>query len=179
MGFSIDLKNIVYQNMDEILETILNSSLNSFVDFKNIKTVYNIKLLGVFVNIYQRDGKMILSKYENEKYALSYAKINFAQRVGFDRPIKLIEKNKNVRGRRKQNEVSCDLHFIINSTEKKELIVFESENLSNEDFDSFTETPNILPEYLDAYDPSFWEGYNIIEPNEALKNWKLIETDVN
>ena len=33
---------------------------------------------------------MILSKYENEKYALSYAKINFAQRVGFDRPIKLV-----------------------------------------------------------------------------------------
>ena len=40
------------------------------------------------------------------------------------------------------------------------------------------ETPNILPEYLDAYDPSFWEGYNIIEPNEALKI-ELIETDVN
>ena len=69
------------------------------IDFRNIKTVYNIKLLGVFVNIYQRDGKMILSKYENEKYVLSYAKINFGQRAGFDRPIKLIEKNKNVKGR--------------------------------------------------------------------------------
>lgn len=43
MGFSIDLKNIVYQNMDEILETILNSSLNSFVDFKNIKKLLQIK----------------------------------------------------------------------------------------------------------------------------------------
>ena len=29
----------------------------------------------------------------------SYAKINFGQRVGFDRPIKLIEKNKNVKGK--------------------------------------------------------------------------------
>ena len=75
--------------------------------------------------------------------------------------------------------MSCDLHFIINSTEKKELIVFESENLTNDYFESYTETPNVLPEYLEAYDPSFWEGYNIIEPNEALKNWKLIETDVN
>ena len=69
------------------------------------KSFYNIKLLGVFINIYQREGKMILSKYENEKYGLSYAKINFGQRAGFDRPIKLIEKNKNVKGRRKQNEI--------------------------------------------------------------------------
>ena len=64
------------------------------IDYKNIKTVYNLKLLGIFVNIYFRDGKMIFSKYENEKYSLSYAKINFGRRIGFDRPIKLIEKNK-------------------------------------------------------------------------------------
>ena len=60
------------------------------IDFKNIKPIYNLKLLGVSVNIFHRDGKIILSKYENDKYNLSYAKINFGQRVGFDRPIKLI-----------------------------------------------------------------------------------------
>ena len=100
------------------------------IDFRNIKTVYNIKLLGVFVNIYQRDGKMILSKYENEKYVLSYAKINFGQRAGFDRPIKLIEKNKNVKGRRKQNEISFKLDLAVTNEFKTELQVFESDRIS-------------------------------------------------
>ena len=51
------------------------------VDFRNIKTIYKIKLLGVFVDIYLREGKMILSKFDNEKYGLSFAKINFGQRL--------------------------------------------------------------------------------------------------
>ena len=76
------------------------------LDFKNIKPLFNIKLLGVFQNVYLREGKILLSKYENKKYNLSYLKINYGQKTGFDRPIKLIEKNKNVKGRRKQNEIS-------------------------------------------------------------------------
>ena len=28
----------------------------------------------------------------------------------------------------------------------------------------------ILPENKTSYDPDFWKGYSIIEPNEAIKN---------
>ena len=129
------------------------------IDFKNIKTVYNIKLLGVFVNIYQRDGKIILSKYENEKYALSYAKINFGQRVGFDRPIKLIEKNKNVKGRRKQNEISFRMDLIFDEKSSTELQIFESKKITKTEFDNITGKNDVMPEYSEEFTTNFWEEF--------------------
>ena len=129
------------------------------IDFKNIKTVYNIKLLGVFVNIYQRDGKMILSKYENEKYSLSYAKINFGQRAGFDRPIKLIEKNKNVKGRRKQNEISFRMDLILDEKSSTELQIFESKKITKTEFDNIEGKNDVIPEYLEEFTINFWEEF--------------------
>ena len=129
------------------------------IDFKNIKTVYNIKLLGVFVNIYQRDGKMILSKYENEKYALSYAKINFGQRAGFDRPIKLIEKNKNVKGRRKQNEISFRMDLIFDEKSSTELQIFESKKITKTEFDNIEVKNDVMPEYSEEFTTNFWEEF--------------------
>ncbi len=129
------------------------------IDFRNIKTVYNIKLLGVFVNIYQREGKMILSKFENEKYGLSYAKINFGQRTGFDRPIKLIEKNKNVKGRRKQNEISFRMDLITDVKTTTELQVFDSKKITKEIFEKVDNKNEIMPEYLEEFTTNFWEEF--------------------
>ena len=129
------------------------------IDFRNIKTVYNIKLLGVFVNIYQREGKMILSKFENEKYGLSYAKINFGQRTGFDRPIKLIEKNKNVKGRRKQNEISFRMDLITDVKTTTELQVFDSKKITKEIFEKVDNKNEVMPEYLDEFTTNFWEEF--------------------
>ena len=129
------------------------------IDFRNIKTVYNIKLLGVFVNIYQREGKMILSKFENEKYGLSYAKINFGQRTGFDRPIKLIEKNKNVKGRRKQNEISFRMDLMTDVKTVTELQVFDSKKITKEIFEKVDNKNEIMPEYLEEFTTNFWEEF--------------------
>jgi hypothetical protein len=129
------------------------------IDFKNIKPVYNLKLLGIFVNIYLRDGKMILSKYENKKYSLSYSKINFGRRVGFDRPIKLIEKNKNVKGRRKQNEISFRMDIVSDEKSTTELQVFESINISKEKFENITNKNEVIPEYLEEFTTNFWDEF--------------------
>ena len=129
------------------------------IDFRNIKPVYNIKLLGILFNIYLRDGKMILSKFDNDKYNLSYAKINFGQRVGFDRPIKLIEKNKNVKGRRKQNEISFKMDLITDVKTSTELQVFDSKTITKEKFEKFESKNQIMPEYLEEFTTNFWEEF--------------------
>ena len=129
------------------------------IDFKNVKPVYNIKLLGIFVNIYQRDGTLILSKYGSEKYSLSYAKINFGQRVGFDRPIKLIEKNKNVKGRRKQNEISFKMDLIFDEKSSTELQIFESKKISKDEFENIKIKNEIMPEYSEEFTTNFWEEF--------------------
>ena len=129
------------------------------VDFKNIKPVYNLKLLGVFVNIYLREGKMILSKFENNKYSLSYFKINSGRRVGFDRPLKLIEKNKNVKGRRKQNEISFRMDIVSDEKTITELQVFESKKISKEEFENLKNKNQVLPEYSEEFTSNFWEEF--------------------
>ena len=129
------------------------------IDFKNIKPVYNIKLLGVFVNIYLRDGKMILSKFENKKYSLSYFKINSGRRVGFDRPLKLIEKNKNVKGRRKQNQISFRMDIISDEKTITELQVFESKKIPKNEFENLKNRNQVLPEYSEEFTSNFWEEF--------------------
>ena len=129
------------------------------IDFKNIKPVYNLKLLGVFVNIYLREGKMILSKFENNKYSLSYFKINSGRRVGFDRPLKLIEKNKNVKGRRKQNQISFRTDIIFDEKTITELQVFESKKISKDEFENIKNKNQVLPEYSEEFTSNFWEEF--------------------
>ncbi len=145
------------------------------VDYKNVKPLRKFGLLGISLNEYLKEGTIIFQKNANEKYTLKYADQTDGQQVGIKRPLKIIEKNKNVKGRRKQNELAADLHFIVRNVEKKELIVFESTPISETEFNNFTEVPEVTPTYLPAYDPEFWKGYNIIEPNQAIKDFKIIE----
>ena len=61
------------------------------------------------------------------------------EKIGIKRPLKIVEKNKNVKGRRKQNEVKGEIHFIARSIEKTELIVFETETISASVYNNFKE----------------------------------------
>jgi hypothetical protein len=90
---------------------------------------------------------------------LSYAKIDFGRRVGFDRPIKLIEKNKNVKGKRKQNEISFRMDLISDEKSTTELQVFESQMISKDKFEEIKTNNDIMPEYLKEFKTNFWEEF--------------------
>lgn len=146
------------------------------VDYKNVKPLRKFGLLGISMKEYLKEGTIIFQKNVNEKYTLKYADETNGQQVGIKRPLKIIEKNKHVKGRRKQNELAADIHFIVKNIDKKELIIFETTPILESEFTSFTEIPDVTPTYLPAYDPEFWKGYNIIEPNQAIKDFKIIES---
>ena len=129
------------------------------LDFKNIKPLFKFKLLGVSYNRYLREGKILLSKFDNKKYNLSYAQIASNQTFSIDRPIRLIEKNKNVKGRRKQNEISFKMDMVINQEYKTEIQVFESSTISMDEFEKIEETNKVLPEFLDEFTSNFWEEF--------------------
>ena len=90
-----------------------------------------------------------------------------------DRPLKVIEKNKNVKGRRKQNELSLNIDLVNLNTEKYELVVYESELISQNEFAGVVENETIEATYLSRYDPEFWRGYNIMEPNQAIREFTV------
>ena len=129
------------------------------LDFENTKSLFKFKLLGVAFNQYLRTGKLLLSKFDNEKYNLSYAQITSNQIFSIDRPIRLIEKNKNVKGRRKQNEISFKIDMAFDQENKTEIQVFESSKISADEFEKIEETNKILPEFLDEFTSNFWEEF--------------------
>ncbi|MFP4845070.1 carboxypeptidase-like regulatory domain-containing protein [Winogradskyella sp. PE311] len=145
------------------------------VDYKNVKPLSRFALLGISMKKYLKEGTIIFEKNSNDKYALKYIDETFGEQVGVRRPFKVIEKNKNVSGRRKQNELKGDINFVVRNIEKTELVIFETEIISESDFKTFKENALVTPIYLKQYDPNFWKGYNIIEPNQAIKDFKAIE----
>ena len=145
------------------------------MDYENVKPLKKFSLFGISYRHYLKKGTIIYAKNNLDTYDLKYADKEEGTKFGIKRPLKIIEKNKNTKGRRKQNELSSDIHFELSNTEKSELIVFENDAISASDFDAFTEKPKVKPIYLPAYDPEFWKGYNVIEPNQAIKDFKSIE----
>lgn len=162
-----DYKGFVYINTDDF--AIIR------VDYENVKLLKNFRLLGISYQEKVHKGTLIYSKNNANVYTLKYAESLTNMNFGIKRPLKIIEKNKHVKGRRKQNELSTDLHFVMSNTQKKELVIFENHNINETTFKSFKEKPNVSPTYLPDYDPKFWEGHNVIEPNQAIKDFKSIE----
>ncbi len=141
------------------------------VDYENVKSLKRFNLLGVSMNMYLRKGKKFFVKGSDGLYNLHYYEVETGSRFGINRPLKIIEKNKHVKGRRKQNELSVKLDMAITNTNKYQIIVFDVENIAATDFDALPENNKILPTYMSQYNPEFWKGYNIIEPNTAIREF--------
>lgn len=160
---SADYEGTLYINADNF--AILQ------INYENTKSLRKFNLLGVSLNNYSSKGKIIYSKGADGFYGLRYYESESASRVGVKRSLKIIEKNKIVKGRNKQNELSGRMDFAFNSVEKNEVVVFETENISEATFEAITENNEVLPTYMANYDPEFWNGYTIMEPNTAIKQF--------
>ena len=129
------------------------------IDFKNIKSLFKLKLLGFSSDNYLVEGRMVFSKLDKKKYSLTYFQVSSGSKAGIDRPFKIIEKNKFVKGRRKQNQISFNLDFIVNSLNKVELRVFQSKPIDLNLYENLKEENKILPEYVDKFKTNFWEEF--------------------
>jgi len=141
------------------------------MDFENTEPIRSFKLLGISINEYLEKGSILFGKDKNGLYSLKYCEVLKGNRVGFKRPVQLIEKNKNVKGRRKQNELHLKVDAVFGGLNKYEIVVFETEGISDTTFENFKETNDVLPKYMANYDAEFWKGYTIMEPNTAIKEF--------
>ena len=145
------------------------------LEYKNIQNITDFSMLGVS---YLEDLKEVIVQFKkgfNGKYSTEYLEFNSGFKGGFERPFVITEKNKVVRGRNKQNHLKMDLDIATRQYQKYQLVIFETTPISQEAFDAIKEEPKVLPVNLTEYDPNFWEGYSIIEPNKAIKAFKVVE----
>ncbi|WP_422348856.1 carboxypeptidase-like regulatory domain-containing protein [Flagellimonas sp.] len=145
------------------------------MDYENVKTIRSIKLLGFSYQELKYFGSTVFSKFDGDKYQLKFMNFTFGRKMGVDRPLKVIEKNKHVKGRRKQNELSLALDLVNYNTEKYELVVYDSDTVSKTDFEALEEDETVKATYLSAYNPEFWKGYTIMEPNRAIREFTVKE----
>ena len=145
------------------------------LEYKNIQNITDFSMLGVS---YLEDLKEVIVQFKkgfNGKYSTEYLEFNSGFKGGFERPFVITEKNKVVRGRNKQNYLKMDLDIATRQYQKYQLVIFETTPISQKTFDAIKEEPKVLPVNLTEYDPNFWEGYSIIEPNKAIKAFKVVE----
>jgi len=164
---SADYKGRIYINFDDFAIIRL--------DYENVKSIKSFKLLGLSFNVFLSKGKMFFSKWNDEHYSLKYLEKENASNFGIKRPLKIIEKNKNVKGRRKQNELFVKLDMAISGVNKHEVVIFDTRPVTTSEFENFKENNTVLPTYMPNYDPEFWKGYNIIEPNKAIREFTVID----
>ena len=160
---SADFKGTIFVNIEDYAIMRL--------DYNNVNSLRRIRLLGFSYEETVYRGTTIFSKGINDKYDLQFVEKVIARVMGVDRPLKVIEKNKFVKGRRKQNELSLGLDIVNQQTEKYELVVFNSDIITNSEVNAAVENETIMATYLSRYDPEFWKGYNIMEPNAALREF--------
>ena len=160
---SPEYKGTIYINADDFALIRM--------DFENTEPLRDFGLLGVSVNEYLAKGSIMFAKGNDNKYHLRYYDLIKGTRSGVDRPVKVVEKNKNVKGRRKQNELSMQIDVEFESLTRYELVVFNESAINEGQFKSYEEKNTVLPTYMPNYDPEFWAGYNIMEPNQAIREF--------
>ena len=143
------------------------------ISYKNIKDIKSFSLFGVSLKENLKEVTVQFKKNKTGKYALEYFEYSYGWEGGFDRPLVITEKNKIVKGRNKQNELKIDVVIKTGTNQKYQLVVFETLPLDKAVFEAFEEKPTVLPVNVTKYDPTFWQGYTIIEPNQALKAYKI------
>jgi hypothetical protein len=163
---SEDFKGKLYINADDFALIRM--------DFENVKLLRDFSLLGISLKEYLAKGKIIFTKGDDQKYHLSYYDITKGLRAGFKRPLKIIELNKVVKGKNKQNELSMKVDAAFGNRNRYELVVFDETAINSAQYETFKESNAVLPTYMPNYDPEFWKGYTIIEPNQAIKKFTSI-----
>jgi hypothetical protein len=162
-----DFKGVLYVNAQDFAIMRL--------EFENVRPLKKFGLLGISYSRSVFRGKMLFSKEGNGGYGVRYMELEDGSTFGLDRPLNVIEKNKHVKGRRKQNELALHLDIGITNISKYEFVAFSSESISASDFEQASENPEVNASYLSKYDPNFWKEYTIMEPNAAIQDFEVIE----
>ncbi len=147
------------------------------IDYQNVKQLRKFSLLGVSFEENGYRGTSIFSKGKDGKYGVRFIEKITENKFGIDRPLSIIEKNKHVKGKRKQNQLSLALDIISYAKNKYEVVVFNTETISETAYTTSKENKNVKSTYLSSYDPNFWKGHTIIEPNAAIKGYRIKEEE--
>jgi len=129
---------------------------------------FNFKLLlGIKFIENINKGTIIFKKTEEGNYFPYYINAQRGNYVYVKRPFKFIENSSE------KYKVSCDFLLEGGSRDKKELLILNTQELTDNTFKAFQEPEKIPFTLLERFEPTIWQNSQIIEPLEEMKNFRL------
>ena len=116
--------------------------------YQSNKHETRFKLFGLFFEERLNNKRYTFVKNHLGKYTLYHIDEAYQQQMGIKRPITIIEKNKVVKGRNRQNVLAMDVHIAIKATELKSIHFNAITPISKKEFDAFSLKHSVLPKEL-------------------------------
>lgn len=130
----------------------------------------NLKLLmGVKMFENHSLSEVLFQKNINGKYQLRFIKQEEGASIYLDRPLKFTSNKKNKDDKEKTLKINFLLDF--DQFEKDELFFIETVPISKAEYAAFKEKEKFTLEHISKYTPTIWQGYNVINPIQAIKNY--------
>jgi len=144
------------------------------MDYRNVKSLKDFSLLGISYSEDLYASKVFFRKKDNN-YIPYFIQLEKGMSFGIKRPISIIEKNKHVKGRNKQNEVALKIEIKIDELERFEYLVYETSKINQKVFDELIENKKFKANYLQKYDADFWADEHIVAPNNVIQRFSINE----
>lgn len=131
---------------------------------------FNLRLLlGIKYVERNRIGSVAYKKGDNEFYYPYYISEQVDRYFYVNRPIKFID-NAN-----KSNKVAFNFKIEGTFKERSEILMLDVNDISSADYNSAIESKKIDYLILKEYDPTVWSDYNVLEPLQEMKDFKVSE----
>lgn len=135
---------------------------------------FNLRLLfGVKYVEKNKKGIVVYKKDLDNYYYPSYINRQIDRYFYVNRPIKFIE-NEN-----SSNKVSFNFKIEGTFKGKSEVLVISRKDIEANTYNSYTEKTRIDFEKPKTYDPTIWGDYNVLEPLNDMKNFKIEPEETN
>lgn len=143
------------------------------INYTNTSSLKSFSLFGFKFKDHLASGTQVYRKNEKGSYDLVFLEENRGNIASIERPLKIIEKRKTGSWKRRQNEVSFEFSIRLSSIKKTEYMLMEKTLISKDQYNEIVPTYKVNKTRLKAFDPDFWKGYTILEPNDLVKEFKI------
>ncbi|MGA9590361.1 MAG: carboxypeptidase-like regulatory domain-containing protein [Salegentibacter sp.] len=147
------------------------------MDFTNLRPLKKFRLLGISSIDDVHRGKVIFNRDEEGKYNLKYLEEERGTTVGIERPLTFLVKKGKFLWKKKLDELDLEMDINVSNVNKTQLLIYESGPLQKPEFENLETSAAFEYEVFKKYNPEFWSGNNIIEPNAAIKSFTSLEEE--
>ena len=160
-----------------LFEGRLYISLSSYAllraDFQYAKDKHgrNFKLMGVS---YKEEDYKVSINFEktHDHYQLKYFSFKMGYSFGIDRNLALLKKRKRPLFDKTLLELKVAVDMQVKSQNSFECLLLSQERITPMDYYNFVQDQKIKIVDVEQFDDSLWEGYDILEPTQQMREYK-------